>query len=184
MYTTQEIIKRYKLQTQRTDVKTFVPFCRRRGIILEFIKKENRTNYYNIIEEPCLNLPNEIWKQCIDLPEYLVSNQGRIKKGDILYDLRTNKYGYQILYTSDKKQYRVHRLILNTFDYKKNANEYIVDHINGIKTDNRLENLRWLSNETNITESALNRKPLQIELTRLIEKYGYEKTLKILQNIN
>jgi hypothetical protein len=52
---------KYNLQTSRTDSTTFMAFCRRRGIILEFVKKENRNNYYNIIEESCYDLPNEIW---------------------------------------------------------------------------------------------------------------------------
>jgi hypothetical protein len=47
-----------------------------------------------------------------------------------------------------------------------------------------LENLRWLIAEENTSINAINRKPLQIELTRIIEKYGYEQTLQILQNIN
>lgn len=184
MYTTKEIMAKYNLQTPRTDSTAFMAFCRRRGIILEFVKKENRTNYYNIVEEQCYNLPNEIWIQCRDLPEYEVSNQGRIKKQGVFYNAQINDNGYQVISTPDKKRHRVHRLILNSFNPKENAQNYVVDHINGIKTDNRLENLRWLISEENISINAINRKPLQIELTRIIEKYGYEQTLQILQNID
>ena len=64
-----------------------------------------------------------------------------------------------------------------------NAKDLVVDHINGIKTDNRLENLRWLSAEENTKLSFENRKPFDKELTRLIEKYGYNKALEIISLI-
>ncbi len=185
MYTTKQIIDLYNLPpTPRTDKQAFIPYCKRRGIEIEFEKKEGRTNYYNIISDNRNIYEDEIWEKCIDLPEYQISNYGRIKKGDIYCNLSTNDYGYQVLNTTDGKKYRVHRLVLNTFNYNENSNSYIVDHINGKKTDNRLENLRWLTNMENIQESAINRKPLEKELTRLIEKYGYEKTLEIISNIS
>jgi hypothetical protein len=39
------------------------------------------------------------------------------------------------------KNYRIHRLVMETFKPIENCNEMVVDHINGIKYDNRLENL-------------------------------------------
>ena len=33
-------------------------------------------------------------------------------------------------------------MIMETFNPIKNSQDYIVDHINGIKTDNQLDNLR------------------------------------------
>ena len=38
--------------------------------------------------------------------------------------------------------------------------------------------------EDNILAMIQHRKELNIELTRLIQKYGYDKTLKILQSID
>lgn len=58
-----------------------------------------------------------------------------------------------------------------------------VDHINGIKSDNKLENLRWATANENILFMMQNRAELNKELTRIIQKYGYLETLKKLQQI-
>lgn len=47
------------------------------------------------------------------------------------------------------KMYRVHRLICSAFN-GKSPKGYDVDHVNGIKTDNRMENLRWASRSSNL----------------------------------
>ena len=59
-----------------------------------------------------------------------------------------------------------------------------VDHINGIKTDNKLENLRWVTIEDNISYMIKNRGELNKELTRLLEKYTYEEVLTLLKGLS
>lgn len=107
---------------------------------------------------------------------------GRIKKDGVFYKGVLNN-GYLYLNLPNKKKYRIHRLVLNTFQTNINANNLVVDHINGIKTDNRLENLRWATNEENIKLNFENRKPFDKEITRLLEKYGYDKTLQMIKNL-
>ena len=64
---------------------------------------------------------------------------------------RINNYGYYIIDLRKDKQrktYKIHRLVAETFiDNPLNRN--IVDHINRIKTDNRVENLRWVTSQEN-----------------------------------
>ena len=49
-----------------------------------------------------------------------------------------------------KKGYRKHRFIFECFHGKINDVKLVVDHINNIKTDNRLENLQLLTQSQNL----------------------------------
>ena len=65
-------------------------------------------------------------------------------KAYLIVDLRDDDGG--------RKTCRIHRLVAENF-IPNPENKPTVDHINRIKTDNRLENLRWAT----YTEQLLNR---------------------------
>lgn len=104
----------------------------------------------------------EIWKDVVGYEGlYQVSNLGRVRsldriinhrklKGKILSQAYDTK-GYLFVNLSKNnvaKPKRVHRLIANAFIEKINGKDYI-DHINGIRDDNRIENLRWCTHQEN-----------------------------------
>lgn len=66
---------------------------------------------------------------------------------------------YLYMLTTNKKTYHVHKLVAETFLVKVDGKNYI-DHINGIKTDNRIDNLRWCTpkENANFELSIINRK--------------------------
>lgn len=70
--------------------------------------------------------------------------QTTIKEGDVIGGI--NDKGYLRTYVNNK-HYKVHRLVFMMFHgYMPNE----IDHINGIKTDNRIENLREVTRSQNL----------------------------------
>ncbi len=108
----------------------------------------------------------EIWKDVKDYEGiYQVSNLGKVRSldrvssigrkliGRELKQLKTSG-GYFKVSLSKKskvKQIDVHRLVALTFIPKELHNE-VVDHINRIKTDNRLSNLQFITNRVNVSK--------------------------------
>ena len=167
------ITKRGKGDTAIYEVENVAP---------QFIDKAEFSTRPTIKAE---ELEGEVWKTIPREPGFEVSNLGRIrnKRTQILHQgtLKRNK-GYASVSLLNKN-YMVHRLVLEAFEPIENSDDLSVDHINGIRADNRLENLRWMPIEENILTMINNRKDLNIELTRIIQEYGYEKTLELLQNL-
>lgn len=105
---------------------------------------------------------NEIWK---DIPNYeglyQVSNLGNIKgiKRNIIKKQCLNK-GYKqinLCKNSDIITYPTHKLLAITFlNHKPDGHNMVIDHINGIKTDNRLENIQIITQRENTSKSKNN----------------------------
>ena len=144
----------------------------------------DKSNFSSRPVNICKDLPNEIWTQTYCSKVYEVSNLGRVRNkiNKILLNGSVNKNGY-VIYSLEDKSYFAHRLVLQSFQPIDNFEEMTGDHINGIKTDNSLKNLRWLSTEDNVTMMIFHRKELNKELTRLIQKWGYDETLARLKEM-
>ena len=95
-----------------------------------------------------------------DIPEfeelYAITNDGRVwsKKRNHFMNPFLNQGYPQILLTKNKKVrcFRVHRLVASCF-LAPIENKIIVNHKNGIKTDNRVENLEWCTVAENVQHS-------------------------------
>lgn len=103
------------------------------------------TNLIAITNLKAIEMQEENWKCIIEYPNYEVSNLGRVKSiktGRILSQRISNGYFRINLYNGYYRTYSVHRLMLIAF-IGKQQDKPIVNHKNGIKTDNRLENIEW-----------------------------------------
>lgn len=113
----------------------------------------------------------EIWK---DIPgyegKYQASNLGNIKslsrefitKRGLLYKVKgkikkltVGSHGYKVCNLGFKDLHTVHTLVAKSFLPLVDGKTH-VDHINSIRTDNRVENLQWVTQSENNSKQKIN----------------------------
>lgn len=110
------------------------------------LNKSNDVNFYNI-----KSLNNK----------FSINKDGQLKnnKTNNIISVSIGKSGYlkaTIRLNGKQKNVDIHRLIAEVFVENPNPNIYKeVDHINRIKTDNRIENLRWCNRSINMKNADL-----------------------------
>lgn len=134
----------------------------------------------------------QYWKQIPGFPSYFVSVDGRVLslKGNepIILKSQTRTKGYKFVDLRDfgkKKKIDIHRLVLMAFVGMPPKGKEC-DHINRVRDDNRLENLRWVTkiqNEVNKLSRIKPKKYLSNEKYITIDN-SRKKKYKLRMTIN
>ena len=117
----------------------------------------------------------EVWKDIEDYPNYQISNFGRVKskerytkakdneiihRKDKMLKSQTDTKGYKYVRLYNSKGFKakkIHRLVAEHYIPNLDSKPQ-VNHINGDKADNRVENLEWctdLENKHHAIENGL-----------------------------
>ena len=105
---------------------------------------------------------NRIWKTIEEYPNYMVNNIGEVKRKEGLDSAghyrrekmlspkmdKDGYYEYSLCKDGKMKCFRAHRLVAEAF-IPNPDNKPCIDHINCVRSDNRVENLRWATNQEN-----------------------------------
>lgn len=100
------------------------------------------------------NLPNEKWAPAKDFPNYVVSSHGRIMniKTKRLLKQYLNRNGYYEvnLWKNNKgTTTQVHKIIYCSFNVDDNLEGFVINHIDGNKTNNNISNLEKVTHSEN-----------------------------------
>lgn len=93
----------------------------------------------------------EYYKKITGYENYSISNLGNVrndKTGRILKVYKKENGYLQVQLGGKTVPKYIHRLMAITF-LKQEENKKQIDHINGIRDDNRLENIRWVTASEN-----------------------------------
>lgn len=90
----------------------------------------------------------EIWKDVSFNKEYQISNLGNFKRGKKVINGWIQNTGYRTVNINNKK-YSIHRLVAEAFISNPNKLPQ-VNHKDGNKLNNRMENLEWCTQKDNV----------------------------------
>ena len=103
-------------------------------------------NDIKFCRNPVSHIENEVWLGCLNIPDISVSNMGRFLRmstSSIIAGFITTG-GYVTVDFSGVGCFSAHRLVAQVF-LQNLENKPEVNHKNGIKTDNRVDNLEWVT---------------------------------------
>ena len=116
------------------------------------------------------------WKKINGYPDYAISSNGDVKslRFNRLLKKTVNSSGYyyiNLLNNRQRKTTAVHRLVIEHFGEIQSGQDLVVDHINGNKLDNQIDNLEWVSIKENTLRSYGNAE--KKEKVRQLRKEGW-----------
>ena len=90
----------------------------------------------------------EKWKPVADYPNYEISNLGRVRAGQQI--LKPNNINHYLWVRLNGHKVSIHRLMMKTWKPREDAEHMQVNHIDGNKHNNQLDNLEWCTGSENM----------------------------------
>lgn len=113
------------------------------------------------------------WREIPGHPGYEVSSNGMVRSLDRVLvqkngvphtfygrvlKLKTDRAGYQFVALPERRDRRVHQLVLEAFVGPRPSPEHVTLHENDVRDDNRVGNLRWGTQSDNIRDAVARRR--------------------------
>jgi hypothetical protein len=113
-----------------------------------------------------------------DFPDYTIDTIGIIRKGEKVINSYDNNRGYLKAFLYDRngkrKSVRIHRLVAEAF-LDNPYNLPVVNHIDGNKHNNAVDNLEWVSHRENTRQSLEHHSPTVKPIAQINPKNGSVK---------
>ena len=185
-YTFRQLKEAFDWTTNINGINRQIAYARKRHVIIEQGYKQKVT-YFKLLSFPqeALIEPTLKWVQHPTKQIFECCKQGFVRNTRTHHVYKClNSTGYVIIRPSHSGQaFMAHRLIMETFQPIQNSQQYVVDHLNGKRNDNRLENLRWCYQKENTKARDINNAQIKQLIGQIIQKIGYQNTVKKLQQI-
>ena len=174
-YTFQELKNKFNWTTNEGSIKAQITYAKNRGVEIERAFKEGKT-YFKILS--VFGDYEEEWKIFPLNNRYEVSKSGKVRITETKKLVGSiDAHGYYVV--TDQTQtppqyYKIHRMVMETFNPIENSENFAVDHIDGNKQNNQFSNLRWVTLQQNSKFRDENWAELIENLHKLINKRGYK----------